>query len=91
MPLYMRDDIRNSLMSSMSHRLEAMQTECLSALRTQRMPTTRNEEYRFTDVGPLLQIQPEVRPCSFCPVCMLVLRGVKGEFKHTVTDGIILC
>ncbi|CAL5226157.1 g8980 [Coccomyxa viridis] len=40
--------------------LEAMQTECTSALRTQRMPTTRNEEYRFTDVGPLLQIQPQV-------------------------------
>lgn len=44
-------------------RLEAMQTECTSALRTQRMPTTRNEEYRFTDVGPLLQIQPQVRLC----------------------------
>ena len=39
-----------------------MQTECRSALRTQRMPTTRNEEYRFTDVGPLLQIQPKA--CS---------------------------
>ena len=36
-----------------------MQTECIAALRTQRMPTTRNEEYRFTDVGPLLQIQPK--------------------------------
>ena len=41
-----------------------MQTECTSALRTQRMPTTRNEEYRFTDVGPLLQIQPQA---SLCP------------------------
>lgn len=40
-------------------RLEAMQTECISSLRAQRMPTTRNEEYRFTDVGPLLKIQPE--------------------------------
>ncbi len=38
-----------------------MQTECRSALRTQRMPTIRNEEYRFTDVGPLLQIQPKAR------------------------------
>ena len=39
-----------------------MHTECRSALHTQRMPTTRNEEYRFTDVGPLLQIQPKA--CS---------------------------
>ena len=45
-------------------RLEAMQAECTSALRTQRMPTTRNEEYRFTDVGPLLQVQPQASTLS---------------------------
>ena len=48
-------------------RLEAMQTECRAALRTQRMPTTRNEEYRFTDVGPLLQIQPKAGSLHLSP------------------------
>lgn len=37
-----------------------MRVDCLAALRTQRMPTTRNEEYRFTDIGPILQLEPEV-------------------------------
>ncbi len=37
-----------------------MRVDCLAALRTQRMPTTRNEEYRFTDIAPILQLEPEV-------------------------------
>jgi len=35
--------------------LASLQSSCLAALATERMPTTRNEEYRFTDVSPLLQ------------------------------------
>lgn len=38
-----------------------MREECTAALRTQRMPTTRNEEYRFTDITPILQTVPRVR------------------------------
>lgn len=45
-----------------------MRVDCLAALRTQRMPTTRNEEYRFTDIAPILQLEPEVShgvpPCQ---------------------------
>ena len=37
-----------------------MRAECTAALKTQRMPTTRNEEYRFTDITPLLQLEPQV-------------------------------
>ena len=48
-----------------------MQTECMSALRTQRMPTTRSEEYRFTDVGPLLQIQTQVHAFLSCIMVQL--------------------
>ncbi|EFN51512.1 hypothetical protein CHLNCDRAFT_59225 [Chlorella variabilis] len=35
--------------------LASLQASCLSALATLRMPTTRNEEYRFTDLRSLLQ------------------------------------
>jgi Fe-S cluster assembly protein SufD len=38
-----------------------MRAECSAALRTQRMPTTRNEEYRFTDITPLLQLDPQAQ------------------------------
>ncbi|CAL8463795.1 g3329 [Coccomyxa elongata] len=40
--------------------MEEMRVDCLAALRTQRMPTTRNEEYRFTDIAPILQLEPQV-------------------------------
>ncbi|KAK9826208.1 hypothetical protein WJX81_008547 [Elliptochloris bilobata] len=40
--------------------LAAMRGECTAALRTQRMPTMRNEEYRFTDITPILQTVPRL-------------------------------
>ena len=43
-----------------------MRAECTAALRTQRMPTTRNEEYRFTDITPLLQLEPRVLSSCAC-------------------------
>ena len=43
--------------------LAGLQSSCLSALATARMPTTRSEEYRFTDITPLLQ-QALVAPAS---------------------------
>lgn len=36
--------------------LAALQASCLSALASTRMPTSRNEEYRFTDVAPVLAL-----------------------------------
>ena len=36
--------------------LANLQSACVAALATARMPTTRNEEYRFTDVSPVLQL-----------------------------------
>lgn len=41
-------------------RMEEMRMDCTVALRSQRMPTTRNEEYRFTDITPILQLEPQV-------------------------------
>ena len=35
-------------------RLASLQALCVAALATARMPTTRNEEYRFTDINSLL-------------------------------------
>ena len=33
----------------------AMRSACWTALETLRMPSTRNEEYRYTDISPLLK------------------------------------
>ncbi len=40
--------------------LATLRSSCQSALATMRMPTTRNEDFRFTDVTPILQstLQP---------------------------------
>ena len=35
--------------------LQGLRSTCLSALATQRMPTNKNEEYRFTDISTVLQ------------------------------------
>lgn len=35
--------------------LSGLRSSCLTALATQRMPTNKNEEYRFTDISPVLQ------------------------------------
>lgn len=37
-----------------------MRIDCAAALKTQRMPTTRNEEYKYTDVSHILQLDPQV-------------------------------
>ena len=42
-----------------------MRAQCLEALRTQRMPTNRNEEYRFTDLTPLLRLKLQVNLLIF--------------------------
>lgn len=40
----------------MRRELNGLRSSCGAALGTMRMPTTRNEEYRFTDVTPILQV-----------------------------------
>ncbi|KAL4531891.1 hypothetical protein Ndes2437B_g02327 [Nannochloris sp. 'desiccata'] len=35
--------------------LSSLRSSCLAALATQRMPTNKNEDYRFTDISPVLQ------------------------------------
>lgn len=42
--------------------LAAVRSSCLSALATMRMPTTKNEEYRFTDIGAVLHSTLTVPP-----------------------------
>ncbi len=46
--------------SNVPCRMKEMRMDCTVALRSQRMPTTRNEEYRFTDIAPILQLEPQV-------------------------------
>lgn len=53
---------------SFAHRLTRLQAACTAALSTMRMPTTRNEEYRFTDIAPLLQGTIYVR-CALTTIC----------------------
>lgn len=51
-------------------RLQSLQAECLQALETQRMPTIRNEEYRYTDVSLLLRSNPQVLFCNLFRVLL---------------------
>jgi hypothetical protein len=42
-------------------RLEGLHAQSSDALRTQRMPTTRNEDFRFTDISAVLKSQLQVQ------------------------------
>ena len=79
------------------NRLAAMREECTAALRTVRMPTTRSEEYRFTDISPILQTVPRVRAalCNGSANCTLLLRlstgGLRWLLKQRgITRGILV-
>lgn len=74
--------------------LAALQSGCLSALATARMPTTRNEEYRFTDVSPVLQatLAPGAGPTAVPADAIdaaLAAAGMKADAAATVVvvDG----
>jgi len=41
--------------AAITAQLSSLRSSCLAALSTQRMPTNKNEEYRFTDISPVLQ------------------------------------
>jgi hypothetical protein len=45
-------------------RLLGLRGACLQALSTLRMPSTRNEEYRFTDISPLLRTTLQPAPAG---------------------------
>ena len=45
------------------YRMQQMRQSNISALQTQRMPTTRNEAYRYFDVSPVLKSTFQVMPC----------------------------
>lgn len=60
-----------------------MREECTAALQTLRMPTTRNEEYRFTDVTPILQTVPRVRATQNCS--LLFRLGARAACKGAGT------
>lgn len=74
-------------------RLANLHASCLAALATQRMPTTRNEEYRFTDVSALLQ-QALVAPAGAAAgaaAAAAAARPLKAAAAATVVlvDGVI--
>ena len=46
---------------SAAFRMNSLCQQCIETLRTMRMPTNRNESYRFTDVAPIMAQSFEVR------------------------------
>ena len=50
--------------------MQKLREESLQVLKTQRMPSTRNEEYRYTDISSLLQTSPKVLPRLWCMTCV---------------------
>eukprot|EP00891_Asterochloris_glomerata_P000977 jgi/Astpho2/977/e_gw1.00016.340.1_t len=67
-----------------------MRAQCLEALRTQRMPTNRNEEYRFTDLTPLLRLKLQAAVLSQQPP-EEALSGhrIEGASRLVVVDGVL--
>ena len=62
-------------------RLKELQGGCLQTLETQRMPSLRNEEYRYTDFSLLLRTDPQVNSpgidvaaVGLCTWCRLLTR-----------------
>ena len=76
-----------------ARRLANLHAGCLAALATQRMPTTRNEEYRFTDVSPLLQqaLAPPAGAPAGAAAAAAAERPLKAAAAATVVvvDGAI--
>eukprot|EP00884_Botryococcus_braunii_P009970 jgi/Botrbrau1/18975/Bobra.0100s0012.1 len=69
-----------------------MRAECAAALRTQHMPTTRNEEYRFTDLSAILQQTPQVAAAVQTVPAEELSRYSLGEeatVRVVVVDGLI--
>ncbi len=68
-----------------------MRAECAEALRTQRMPTTRNEEYRYTDLSAILQASPHVSLsfvlCGDAGLPLHVQAGLRGEGGEEGREG----
>ncbi|KAK9804290.1 hypothetical protein WJX72_005085 [[Myrmecia] bisecta] len=71
--------------------LQRMQDECTQALRTQRMPTTRNEEYRFTDVSRILQStpQPASQSPAGLPEAVAAHKLEAAAVQLVVVDGVL--
>ncbi|GIL47358.1 hypothetical protein Vafri_4195 [Volvox africanus] len=70
------------------------------ALATLRMPTTRNEDYRFTDISPLLrtavepaapgaQVPSEVLERTDLPDAAVVAVIVDGVLRHELSRGLV--
>ena len=65
-------------------RLEELHEECSTALQTERMPNTRVESFRFTDVSAILKSRPQV--CL--PVQLgLPLPAQEGGVRGGMGDG----
>lgn len=63
------------------HRLEQLRSSCLGVFPSLYMPTTRNEDYRFTDLSPVLKsdvhvgLQGGIFPnlCDVVNACFLLV------------------
>jgi Fe-S cluster assembly protein SufD len=73
--------------------LRALRSSCRTALSTMRIPTSKNEEYRFTDVSPLLQHALELpsAPSEEAVSAAVAARPLERELVADVilVDGII--
>jgi Fe-S cluster assembly protein SufD len=77
-----------------TYRLARLRKQCSSALQTQRMPTTRNEEYRYTDLTQLLRSNLQVCSQSFqqriltsgCTRTVPALTGTRQQVAEGKSD-----
>ena len=60
-PLVRHSVVCGSAQYVVRHRLGSLRADCSAALRTMRMPSNRQEEFRFTDLSPILKAQIQAR------------------------------
>ena len=61
----------------------------MAALATLRMPSTRNEEYRFTDFSPLLKSQLGVSSSPSIDHSFISALGLEGTTRVVLVDGVL--
>jgi Fe-S cluster assembly protein SufD len=74
--------------------LSALRSSCTSALATMRMPTAKNEEYRYTDLAPLTQssvVSPRAPPLDAVRQA-IAAHALKDTIAATlvVVDGVVV-
>ena len=76
---------------ALRRRLSRLRADCSVALRTMRMPSNRQEEFRYTDLSPILKAQIQASASALNDHASPVLSIVTRAFRACVTPACLVC